>query len=77
MKRMLLLLLAFIVAAFTLNQTPEDRARKLIAKMTLEEKAALMRHDDGGVERLGIRPYNWWNEALHGVARNGKATTFP
>ena len=57
--------------------TPEDRARALIAQLTLEEKEALMRHDAGGVERLGILPYNWWNEALHGVARNGKATTFP
>ena len=81
MKNTLLLLLAFLAAAFaqscTQQPTPEDRARGLIAQMTLEEKAALMRHDDGGVERLGIQPYNWWNEALHGVARNGQATTFP
>ena len=65
------------LAACTHEPTPEDRARTLIAQLTLAEKEALMRHDAGGVERLGILPYNWWNEALHGVARNGKATTFP
>ena len=77
MKQLKLLLLAIVVAACTHNPTPEERAQSLISQLTLEEKASLMRHDDGGVERLGIRPYNWWNEALHGVARNGKATTFP
>ena len=77
MKQLKLLLLALVVAACTHNPTPEERAQSLISQLTLEEKASLMRHDDGGVERLGIRPYNWWNEALHGVARNGKATTFP
>lgn len=77
MKQLKFLLLALVVAACTHNPTPEERAQSLISQLTLEEKASLMRHDDGGVERLGIRPYNWWNEALHGVARNGKATTFP
>ena len=68
---------ALLAAACAHQPTPEDRARQLIAKMTLEDKTALLRHDAGGVEALGIQPYNWWNEALHGVARNGKATTFP
>ena len=83
MKRLFLLAAGLLVlAACTQNPkpaepTPEDRARQLIAQMTLEDKTALMRHDAGGVEALGIQPYNWWNEALHGVARNGKATTFP
>jgi beta-glucosidase len=88
MNPLRLLLLAVLVAACTHNPTPkssdtpagptpEERARMLISHMTLEEKEALMRHDAGGVESLGILPYNWWNEALHGVARNGKATTFP
>ena len=57
--------------------TPEQRARELIAKMSLEEKASLMTHTSAPVEALGIPEYNWWNEALHGVARNGKATVFP
>ena len=57
--------------------TPEQRAKELIAKMSLEEKASLMTHSSAPIEALGIPAYNWWNEALHGVARNGKATVFP
>ena len=57
--------------------TPEQRAQELIAKMSLEEKASLMTHSSAPIEALGIPAYNWWNEALHGVARNGKATVFP
>jgi beta-glucosidase len=45
--------------------------------MTLAEKVSQMMDDAQGVERLGIPPYHWWNEALHGVARAGKATVFP
>lgn len=36
-----------------------------------------MHNNSGGIERLGVRPYDWWNEALHGIARAGKATVFP
>ena len=46
-------------------------------ELTLEEKVALMMDTSQPVERLGIKPYNWWNEALHGVARAGLATVFP
>ena len=53
------------------------KARELIAQMTLEEKVSQMLHRAGAVERLGIPSYNWWNEALHGVARAGTATMFP
>ena len=49
----------------------------LIARMSLEEKVGLMLHESMGVPRLGIEPYNWWSEGLHGVARNGTATVFP
>ncbi len=45
--------------------------------MTLEEKISQMTHDAAPIERLGVPEYNWWNEALHGVARNGRATVFP
>jgi len=76
-KTFLLVACACLMAACTHAPSPEDRARQLIARMSLEDKEALLRHDAGGVESLGIQPYNWWNEALHGVARNGKATTFP
>lgn len=57
--------------------TPEQRAKELVSKMSLEEKASLMTHSSTPIEALGIPAYNWWNEALHGVARNGKATVFP
>ena len=55
----------------------EKQAQELISQMTIEEKISQMMNDAGGIERLRILPYNWWNEALHGVARNGKATLFP
>src|SRR5690606_32567774 len=55
----------------------EDRAAALVAQMTLEEKAAQMQNDSPAIERLGLPAYDWWNEALHGVARAGVATVFP
>ena len=59
------------------NLSPEERAEDLLQQLTLEEKVALMMDNSKPVERLGIKPYNWWNEALHGVARSGLATVFP
>ena len=53
------------------------KAADLISQMTLDEKISMMMNSTPGVERLGIKPYDWWNEALHGVARNGRATVFP
>ena len=55
----------------------EEKARDLVGQMTLEEKASQLRYNSPAVERLGIPAYNWWNEALHGVARGGTATSFP
>lgn len=55
----------------------EERARALVSQMTLEEAASQLRYDAPPIERLGIPRYNWWNEALHGVARAGTATMFP
>lgn len=57
--------------------SPEERAADLVQRLTLEEKASLMQNNSSAVPRLGIKPYEWWNEALHGVARNGRATVFP
>ena len=57
--------------------SPEERADLLVKELTLEEKVQLMMDGSRPVERLGIKPYNWWNEALHGVARAGLATVFP
>lgn len=55
----------------------EQRAALLVSRMTLEEKAAQMQNDAPAIERLGVPAYDWWNEALHGVARAGGATVFP
>ena len=55
----------------------EERVEDLMSKMTLEEKAAQLMFEAPAIERLGVRHYSWWNECLHGVARNGKATVFP
>ncbi len=57
--------------------SPEERSYDLIARMTLAEKVSQMMDDSPAIERLGIPAYNWWNEALHGVARAGRATVFP
>ena len=55
----------------------EERAADLLKRLTLEEKGTLMKNQSEAVPRLGIKAYNWWNEALHGVARNGSATVGP
>lgn len=54
-----------------------ERAKALVAQMTLAEKIAQMQHQAPAIERLGVPAYNWWNECLHGVARAGRATVFP
>ncbi len=59
------------------RQEARRRAEALVAKMTLEEKASQLRYDAPAIDRLGVPAYNWWNEALHGVARAGTATVFP
>ena len=52
-------------------------AEELVSRMTVEERAEQLRFDASAVEKLGVPAYNWWNEALHGVARGGTATVFP
>ena len=59
------------------RKTAYEKAKALVAQMTLEEKASQLRYDAPAIPRLGIPAYNWWNEALHGVARAGTATSFP
>ena len=54
-----------------------QKAEALVAQMTVEEAASQLRYDAPAIERLGVPAYNWWNEALHGVARAGTATSFP
>lgn len=59
------------------NLSFEERAKDLISRLTLEEKAALMCDQSDAIPRLGIRKFNWWSEALHGYANNDSVTVFP
>lgn len=59
------------------SRSNRERAEDIVKHMTLPEKVSLMVYNSPAVERLGIKNYNWWNEALHGIARNGNATVFP
>jgi len=55
----------------------EERVNDLVSRMTLEEKVSQMVYNSPSIDRLDVPAYNWWNEALHGIARNGIATVFP
>ena len=59
------------------RQKARELAEALVSRMTIEERASQLRFDAPAIERLGIPAYNWWNEALHGLARGGTATSFP
>lgn len=87
MKAKVICLIAFsFCTATVISQTEpykdtslsfDQRADDLVKRLTLEEKVTLMQDASRSVERLDIKTYNWWNEALHGVARAGLATVFP
>lgn len=84
MKRLVLSafsMLAMIATAQLPYQNPglsaKERAEDLCSRLTVEEKAKLMVNSSEAIPRLGIREFSWWNEALHGVARNGYSTVFP
>ncbi len=55
----------------------EERAKDLISRLTIEEKATLMCDQSDAIPRLGIKKFNWWSEALHGYANNDNVTVFP
>ena len=84
-KRITILLLGMIALAANAQQLPylnssltaAQRADDLLSRLTLEEKASLMMDTSPAIPRLGIPQFQWWNEALHGVGRNGYATVFP
>ena len=59
------------------NLSSAERAKDLISRLTLEEKATLMCDQSDAVPRLGIKKFNWWSEALHGYANNDNVTVFP
>ena len=86
MKRFLTFSISLIVGLTALAQTlpyqdtslsPDDRARDLLGRLSTEQKISLMNYESPAIPEFGIRKYNWWNEALHGSARNGLATVFP
>lgn len=54
-----------------------ERAKHMVSLMTLDEKIAQVGHQTPAITRLGLAGYNYWNEAIHGVARSGLATSFP
>ena len=60
-----------------LDKTALDQARELVSKMSLEQKARLINMDSQAVEEFGIPAHYWWNEALHGLVKRGKSTSFP
>src|SRR4051812_33188653 len=82
---LLLLLPVLLLAQGDQGRTPylnpdlnaQQRAADLVSRMTLDEKVLQMQNTAPAIERLGIPAYDWWNEALHGVARAGLATVFP
>jgi beta-glucosidase len=55
----------------------QQRVNDLLKQLTIEEKISLLGYQSPAISRLGIPAYNWWNEALHGIARAGNATIFP
>src|SRR5262245_51445907 len=70
--------LSAFAQAYTNPDLPaERRAADLVSRMSLEEKVLQMQNSAPAIPRLNIPAYDWWNEALHGVARSGQATVFP
>ena len=85
MKNLILITVVFLLTALSCKKDPfqdsslssEERAKDLISRLTLEEKVNLMCDQSDAIPRLGIKKFNWWSEALHGLANNEKVTVFP
>jgi beta-glucosidase len=85
-KRTLLMVIISLISGSVWSQdfpfrdpdlTNEQRAKDLMSRLTLEEKATLMCDVSEAIPRLGIKKFNWWSEALHGLANNNDVTVFP
>jgi beta-glucosidase len=86
MKKALFIILGLILTSILWGQqfpyqnpalSSDERARDLITRLTLEEKATLMCDQSDAIPRLAIKKFNWWSEALHGLANNENVTVFP
>jgi len=86
MKRLILTMGLMASALFAVAQTypyqnpslsPNERAKDIVSRMTLEEKSIVMQDISDAVPRLGIKKFNWWSEALHGIANMGNVTVYP
>ncbi len=85
MKKNILLALCMLLPTSLWGQVPyqdhrlssEERAKDLISRLTLDEKALLMLDESPAITRLGIKKFNWWSEALHGLANTDSVTVFP
>jgi beta-glucosidase len=86
MKRTLILTVSLLLTLHLWGQqypfqnselSSQDRAKDLISRLTITEKASLMCDISDAIPRLGIKKFNWWSEALHGLANNGNVTVFP
>ncbi len=86
MRIILFFIICLLISVNSIGQTlpyrnpdlsSEERAKDLISRLTLEEKATLMCDVSDAIPRLNIKKFNWWSEALHGLANNGNVTVFP
>jgi beta-glucosidase len=86
MKKIIFFTLSLILASSLWGQkfpyqnpglSSEARAKDLISRLTINEKATLMCDISDAIPRLGIKTFNWWSEALHGLANNSNVTVFP